>query len=308
MRWLKLLGVILLVCICVGWLMKNSIWLKVVNENNDPVPSVHVQFFWSENEPWGPSLHSGTQRSMDKISDSKGLVHVRIFENFCIGVFASDPGYYSETMNIIHDDLRIHTAPAKALVLQLKQIRNPQNLIAKKANIILPARTGRAGYDFLVGDLVTPYGKGHHEDMLINWSYDSQKNGYEERILWDLCFTPNSGIQTKRVSSKSYLKSDINAPLEGYLPSLRLAEQEANHGERGPREFAIYYFRLQRPDKILYGKIINEPEIIFYDSGQTVIKLIYAINPTGSRSMEPDMKHVTFPKQNAWEEPYSLPE
>jgi hypothetical protein len=231
-------------------------------------------------------------------------------------VQATAPGFYPGVLTIVDDALRTHGKASDCLLFSLKKIVDPQPLVGKKANVILPGRNGRVGYDFLLGDLVAPDGKGQHEDIIFNWSYEPEAGGYHKRPLWDFRFPEqNSGIQTARLpedrrspSSRSDLISEHSAPPAGYFPSLRQAENEAGFGERGAWGGAIYYFVTGRPDGMFYGKILGEPEIIFYSSGETVIKFNYVTNPSGSRSLDPDMKRVSFPKQNAWEEPYTLPE
>jgi len=291
---------------------RSSIWLKVTNGKGGPISGVLLRFSWSTGEPWGPSLRSGTPHNIDKTSNVDGLVSVRISEDQYISVSASARGYYPGVITIVGDSLRKHPSAANALPFPLKQIQAPTAFIGKKANIILPSREGKAGYDFIVGDLVAPYGKGQHQDIMINWSYDPKRDGgYHKRALWDCHFTAPAGIQAHRpdaLDSSSFLVSDPIAPITGYSASLRLAENHESFGERGPWGPVIYYFTTERSNKTLYGKILGEPEIIYYSNGKTVIKLTYMINPSGSTSLEPDMNHATFPKQNGWEEEYKFPE
>ena len=312
MRKLVIFAAILITVIVAYSVFRSAIWLKVSNLKGDPIPNALLRFSWTTGEPWGPSLRSGTPHNISRTSDVNGLVSVQISEDHYIGVQASATGYYPAVITIVDDSLRKHRSATSALLFPLKQIKAPTAFIGKRANIILPSREGKAGYDFLIGDLVTPYGKGHHQDIVLNWSYDPKRDGgYHKRALWDFHFTAPAGIQANRPTPfdiSSSLVSDSIAPSKGYFKSLRLAEDNERFGERGPWGPVIYYFRTKRSAKTLYGKILGEPKIIFYSNGTTVIKLTYMINPSGSTSLEPDMGRATFPKQNGWEEAYSFPE
>jgi|GEM_PF-5358137 len=312
---MRKLTIILPVLILIGifyFFSGNEIWLKIINDKGVPIPQAQVRFGWTSGQPWGPSTHSGTPHSMERVSDSRGFVSARISENQHIGVKATASGHYPSTLAISGSSIQNCGHSSKALSFPLKEIHDPSALIAKKANIILPAREGKVGYDFLLGDLIAPYGKGQHQDIIFTWLYDPNKDGYQKRALWDFYFTTQrSGVLARRPSPldlSSDLKSDPIAPSEGYTASLRIAEDRAKFGERGPWGPAIYYFTTERADKLLYGKILGEPQIIFYSNGKTVIKFVYAINPSGSLSLEPDMTRIIFQKSNDWEEPYTLPE
>ena len=311
-----LLVILIAVCLATCTLLSNTIWIKVIAEDGAPITGAQVRFSWTVNEPWGPNFRSGDPRHKEASSDKNGLVSASINEDHYVSVEAIAPGFYPGVLDIVDGALRAHGKASDCLLFSLKRIVDPQHLVGKKANVILPGRNGEAGYDFLLGDLVAPHGRGQHEDIIFRWSYEPNHGGYKQRTLWDFRFPEkDSGIQTARLSkdqaapsSRSDLISEHTAPPTGYFSSFRQAENEAGLGERGAWGGAIYYFATRRPDGMIYGKILGEPEIIFFDPGETVIKFTYVMNPSHSRSLDPDMKNVSFPKQNDWETPYTLPE
>lgn len=286
-------------------------YIKVVDEDGIPVGNVELDFGWTTGQPWGPSFKLGTPHAMGARTKDNGLAYVRMprFHRVTLNSYHKD--FYAGRLNFSTSDQANHASQSTALVFPLKKIRNPSAFIAKKAYIILPDRQGSAGYDLVEGDLVSPLGKGRYADILIDWKYAEEHGGYHQRPLWDFRFPEKtSGIQAQRpdpIDLSSELKSKHTAPLQGYSRSLRAAEDQAEFGERGPWGPVTYYFVTKRPDKTFYGKILEEPDIIFYNEGKTVVRLTYALNLEGTTSMESDEGKLRFPKRNDWEESYKLP-
>jgi hypothetical protein len=190
----------------------------------------------------------------------------------------------------------------------MKRILAPRPLIAKKAHIVLPAPSGEAAYDFVVGDLVAPHGKGVSPDVWFVWSRPAKTSTMEAHRSWDLAFRePGSGAIAQLFSGdsgvlRSALVSEQSAPTEGYLPSLRAAETAAGFDQPDAWiQETLYYFRIVREGAPLYGTFIGErPRILYYqDNPRPVVKLSYTLNPSGDRSVEPDPNASTFPRANA---------
>jgi hypothetical protein len=196
---------------------------------------------------------------------------------------------------VVDSGLWQHPSPETALPITLERIIAPRPLVAKSAWIVLPDLYGEAGYDFVAGDLVAPYGKGTLPDVVFHWEPVAKLT--EKRRSWDMVFpTAGSGIVAHLVSSnneitRSALDWNRTAPDGNYSPSLRQAETTAGFGERGSgADKALYYFRSSREGGLRYGVILDgEPDIIFYaNDPHPVIKLTYAIGSLDDRSLEPD--------------------
>ena len=295
----------------------NTIQVKVTSDNGSPVADASVTFHWTTNEPWGPSVRSGDRHSESAITDSHGVGSARIGAEASANIDVAHPSFYAASVWIENSGLSQHSTLATALPISLKRIVAPRPLVAKRAHIVLPSSSGEAAYDFLVGDLVAPYGKGLIADVKLVWTTPPTSSKIDKRGHYDMLFEMlGFGILAQRVSNnnievRSALRSDRVAPITGYSASMRGTETKAGFGERGAwgDEGIIYYLRVSRDGAPRYGKILGEPDIVFYtDNPRPVINFTYAINPSGDQSLEPDLNAVSFPKSNSYEQPYKLPE
>jgi hypothetical protein len=314
MRVLILLCLSLCVSACNP--LANTLSLAVTDDTGKPVANASVTLRWTTNEPWGPSTRSGDPHSLTATTDSHGRASARISEGHYVSITVTHPQHYMSSVAVVDSGLSQHTTSATALPIPLKRIIAPRPLIAKRAYIVLPSLSGEAAYDFVVGDLVRPHGKGSSPDAWFVWTRAADSSTLEERRSWDFAFrAPGSGIIARLFNSdssvvKSALLSDHSAPGDGYLPSLRSAESVAGFGERGAwSSGALYYFRVSRGDTSLHGTIVGEePRITFYtDNPRPVVQFTYVLNPSADRSLEPDPKATTFPEANRYEQPFKLP-
>jgi len=300
------------------WLFQpfaKTICVHITDDTGKEVANASVKFGWTTGEPWGPSGRSGTSHSRTTKTDLMGRASARISEERLVGISVTHPQHWRSSVSVVGQDLSRHGTPDTALEIKLKRIIAPKPLIAKRAYIWLPTLSGEAAYDFVVGDLVAPHGKGITSDAWLVWSQEAYNAGRRDRRAWDLSFRePGAGIIARFHSTdsevvRSELGFDHWAPDDGYLPSLRSAEAAAApEGGRTWNESPTYYFRIVRDGAFLYGTVYgSEPEIIFYtDNPRPVVKFAYALNPAGDQGLEPDLGATIFPQANAWEEPFKL--
>ena len=174
---------------------------------------------------------------------------------------------------------------------------------------VLPSLSGQAGYDFVAGDLVSPFGKGGSADCILKWSEPPNNSQIEGSKRLDFLFlSPSQGVLAQPVSAgRSELLSERAAPQpDMYHLCAKAKSNDLGIGNHGG---VILYFCVSHGPKLIYGKILGEPDIRYYrHSPNPVLTFTYAVNPSGSRSLEPDVKAITFPSVNGYERPYQLPE
>jgi hypothetical protein len=294
----------------------DAVYVKVSGDDGSPISGASVTYRWSTGQPWG-GPGSGTPHAVTVISDLTGLSHVQANLEHYLGIEVSSPGFYHCFVTVADADLGSHTDSETAFSVPLKRIIAPRPLIGKSAWVILPSLSGTIAYDLLAGDIVAPLGSGKVSDCEITWSPPPSHSRVNQRDLYDIRFTnPRAGItkggtSASKVISGSDLRSDKVAPNSGYVSSMRKSEMARMHSGSTANSDAgdIYYFCIVREGGRLYGKILGEPQTIFFTGeSHPVIKFAYAINPTGDLSLEPDLNSISFPQSNGYEKPYGLPE
>ena len=188
--------------------------------------------------------------------------------------------------------------------LQLKRIINPISMFARKYGEFNPGKIPElgkpAGFDLLVGDWVSPYGKGVVADFVFK--LDSRVTGDKDfDATLNITFSnADDGIQSIYAfpDKGSQLRLPRMALADGYESNL-VRRTFCKPGERiyrDNREDQNYFFRVRtkKDDKgkiisALYGKIHGE--IGWWQNG--IIRFTYYLNPT------PNDRNVEFdPKKN----------
>jgi hypothetical protein len=224
-----------------------------------------VTYRWSTGEPWGPGPNTATAHTAVVITDTAGFADARVTSEHYVGVDVVSPSFYHSFVTVVDADLGSHNTSGTAFPIPLKRVIAPHPLVAKKTWVILPSISGEAAYDFLVGDLVAPLGKGKNPDCTISWSPPPRYTKIDQRTLYDFVYTgPNAGIMARNLTVESDLRSDRSAPRTGYVSSMRKSETLGAPLPAGVKGGArlIYYFCVIRNASRLYGKILGEPQII----------------------------------------------
>lgn len=314
---IALVSVLLTGCNPVGNAVGNTVYVRVLSDDGSPVAGANVTYRWSTGEAWGPGPNTATAHAAVVITDTGGLADARVTSEHYVSIDVASPGFYHSFVAVVDAGLGSHVTGGTALPIPLERIIAPRPLVAKKAWVILPSLSGTAPYDFLAGDLVAPLGKGRFPDCEIRWSPPIADSRIKQRELYDIMFTrPNAGIIARNVSTdrtivESDFRSEKSAPPTGYVSSMRESETLAAPPATGAKDEGelIYYFCFIRNTSRLYGKILGEPQIIFFSaSSHPVIQFTYAVNPSGDLSLEPDLKSISFPQTSGYEQPYTMPE
>ena len=199
------------------------------------------------------------------------------------------------------------------LEIKLKEKRNPIPMYARGLSIMLPKKGEAFGFDFKVGDLVAPYGKGENTDVLLKcWGnkpppplYSSTHSRYAV-LSSD---KEGAGFIRKSQDAQSVFKSLHEAPMEGYQSEINLGYRRANNEILEERDFpeseyVIFRSRVEKSEdgeilKSNYGKIYNISfDISANDHDGARVSLLYYFNPTpNDRNLEYDPNENLFDKK-----------
>jgi hypothetical protein len=206
------------------------------------------------------------------------------------------------------------------LQVTFKEERKPIPMIAKKAKIKIPKKNQPFGFDFEVGDLVEPYGKGKYSDIMLKSFGDKPfplTYNYSETLVIQ---ANNSlgGFIRKKKDDWCALLSDCEAPKKGYIPEFMFS---ANSKEGQPvvednlqeDDYMIFRTRVIVNEKgnlisAHYGKIYGRLThgINSNDREGAGATILYYFNPTpNDRNLEFDGKNNLLKNLDSLEEVYT---
>lgn len=268
-----------------------KVTLCVVDANGDPVSNAKVDsWFWTGGE---------SNRIVNGFTDSRGMIGLEENSMSYMGFTVNKEGYYQTRWkywfyergyDCVEDGRWLPWNPVLEVVL--KEVRLPLQLPQKKAEISFPANT-RVGFDFIVGDLVEPYGKGKTNDAVFHVS-GVAINGKEFHYTNTLSFVDGSGIVSHAPDSFSILKSDYVAPENGYtLGTTFRYDYDGTHAgsdDTSQRDRILYFkVRGNREQGARYGKIVGGVVggLAYPDTDTAGLVFSYFLNPNdGDRNLE----------------------
>jgi|GEM_PF-1630684 len=240
-----------------------KVTLRVVDSRGNPVPDANVQVAF---------FHRGSYPVNGK-TDENGFFTAEHMSGADVHFHASKEGYYRTYRNYWF--YREGTPCAKdgkwmpwnpTLEVVLKEKRAPTRLFEKTVDIELPMRGKRYGFDFAVGELVEPDGKGENADIWLlcdgNMSYPPTQNFTNELTI--SASQPFAGFVLRRKDMWSEMAVDYEAPVDGYshqflLTIKRSTDKIFENIELGPDEYLIFRTRtkIRAEDQICanYGMI-----------------------------------------------------
>lgn len=270
---------------------RGKVTLHVVDSIGNPVSDAQViAWFWTGDEK---------NRKVDALTDKNGFVELEENNMSYMGFTINKPSFYDTVWDYwfyvrgydcVEDGRWIPWNPVLEVVL--KEVRLPLQLPQKKAEISFPANT-RVGFDFIVGDLVEPYGKGKTNDAVFHVS-GVAINGKEFHYTNTLSFVDGSGIVSHAPDSFSILKSDYVAPENGYtLGTTFRYDYDGTHAgsdDTSQRDRILYFkVRGNREQGARYGKIVGGVVggLAYPDTDTAGLVFSYFLNPNdGDRNLE----------------------
>jgi hypothetical protein len=265
--------------------------VKVVGEDGTPIVGANVSVQY--NVPTEPNSGDQTYGEVKGLTDKDGMFaadHTDSSDG--LAVIASKSGYYDTHMGhqFYFDEKKRHPD----FTLLLKKIGKPIPMYAKLIDSEPPvfkktgqppiAFTNTAGYDFMTGDWVAPYGKGVKADVFFTEEYNKKsRNDYYYKLSVSF---PNKGDGIQGSARDwslgvSGLISSNEAPMDGYQPKYEKTQTSISD--------KIYYFRI-------HTKLDDSGNVVSARYGKIYgdfMQFTYYLNPT------PNDRDIEFdPKQN----------
>jgi len=184
--------------------------------------------------------------------------------------------------------------------ITLKEKRNPIQMIARQVEIKLPNRDEPFGFDFQMGDLVKPYGKGEQTDLLFKCNIEERGHIHDYKMeLFVTAVLQDEGIIVNKTDGWSQFKTAYEAQESGYEPLYYLVTDRTPSKilqkiEFTQAEYLTFRSRIARDDegKIIsshYGTIIDVLSYHLDDKNPdgAIVRLLYFFNPTpNDRNLE----------------------
>ena len=104
--------------------------------------------------------------------------------------------------------------------ITLKEKRNPIPMHEKNGEPILPKTNQTFDFDFQVGDLIAPYGKGKTADVMLTYTFsvpspDDEKQEYIAHFSLE-GINEHEGVMVMKSDTWSQFISVYESPIEGY--------------------------------------------------------------------------------------------
>jgi hypothetical protein len=196
----------------------------------------------------------------------------------------------------------------------LKEMRKPIPMIAKKVESKVPKYDVPIGFDFKVGDWVTPYGKGLVADMTLTYSEVEREKTWCKYDFKVEFLSPSGGAYIQKKDSYSILNSANEAASEGYFPSYSFVYERTDSKiiqdvKITTDDCLVFRSRTETDEKGViktanYGKIYG-PFKFAYGRNRKVV-FTYYFNPTpNDRNLEFDGKNNLLKGLSSLEEVYT---
>ena len=224
---------------------------------------------------------------------------------------AAKEGYYYTQTNGFPMPLSPNVDLSKTVDLVMKKIKNPIPMYAKRltaeadASLRLPSYDGNSyGYDLVIGDWVSPHGKGVINDIIFKFEGQFSERPYGARESYDnkilLSFSNQQdgiiswqGLSDNNREYGSEFVSDYEAPADGYKPEWvqRTWKEKGGHHRTTYDQYRNYYIRV-RTQVDEKGNIVSAHYGKIYGD---FMSFTYYLNPTpNDRNMEFDPQKNLF--------------
>jgi hypothetical protein len=262
--------------------------LIAVDESGTPISGANADIGYYTNSQ--PANALGTTDTNGMFSAS----HSALSSLAEVSLQVGKPGYYTTW---VERQLGPQYDPAQWIFTQnlvLKKVGRPIAMYAKWVNSNPPILGQPVGYDLMIGDWVSPNGKGISTDIIFQ-KEAYRKSGVDYEYKVKVSFPKSGdGIQIYTIPDSeigSGLRSPHETPLEGYQSELN-KERSAHPGQPiknddDPNRIYLFRVRTAIDDRgnvvsAHYGKIYGD-----------FMQFTYYLNPT------PNDRNIEFnPKQN----------
>ena len=181
--------------------------------------------------------------------------------------------------------------------LILRKINNPVPMFAKAVDVLLPSLKQEYGFDFEVGDLVEPHGRGVHSDVYF-WIDKSVRSVFDYEISLKVRFPEEMNgilVDKTRIPGSVYLSASKADKDALYKSTLDFYRSRGKQGKMGGLSKNNYIFRVR--SEIMessaiqsnYGRIVGGINAVSAvdKPGKAAVRFAYYFNPkTDSISLE----------------------
>lgn len=274
------LGFLLVLFMMVRACGQNTTKVTVVDHEGQPIEGVVVKFIYAR---------VGNPKIKSTKTDEKGETQDVDEINYHLKLWVTKEGYYKTAYSKTNNGTHLEKNQNHDLTVSLKKVVNPIALFAKKTFLKHPKEGENVGYDFEVGDWVTPHGKGKKIDIIIYSSSDRKSSAnydYKFKVTFP---NPLDGLLSFRSDWVSELRSLHCAPINGYRPKLDLhwwRKPDSNGGQGNQKNQKQNYWVRVRSKVDEEGNLISAHYVKIYGDFPDIQ---YYFNPTpNDRNLEFD--------------------
>lgn len=313
--------------------VKRSLEVEVTVSNAEGLPLEGAEFkaiFWG-------GLPKD-DRIVKVLTDAEGAAQLSGRTEFNTNFFFTKEGYYATEMEKYkweRPDEFLDRSVEIDLDVELKAIKDPQPLIARKKTYIFPIAETWLGFDLEHSDWVKPYGEGKTTDLLLYYEkeflgYRTSEEGLEkvrarrnrtnqawtEEMAKEIYGTWRGSLKIKfpgeddgilEVESAydrySNMRMPYEAPAEGYEGAIEWIDASTN--EHKPPEAKGYFMRLRvkkEGEDVVAANYAKINEGILFNPGRNRLTLNYCFNPeVNDRNLEFDPKANLLELENVLE-------
>ena len=305
MRKLIVLLICLLPVVTNGQSAKMSFQVKVINDAGEAMPDCEVVI--TTFDRWVPGTGFGEDifNKQKLRTDEEGVVRVTAkSKRNDLHYSATAPSGYYRTRRARHEYSHQENGrwqpDNQKFEVVLKRIKNPIPMYARNLvrGLRVPIADKQCSFDFEIGDWVAPQGRGKVEDIVFHVTLKTEPNG-DFRSVVDVSFVrEKDGLMRyeKGIHTGSKLRSDYEAPDEGYVDRVTLIRTKVGHKyTNSASRNANYYFRVRT-------ELDEEGDIISANYGKIYgdfMYFTYYFNPTpNDRNLEFDPERNRFPGED----------
>jgi hypothetical protein len=259
------------------WKMPINFYGRVVDENEQPVGSASIHFTWNDISVKGTS-------DADVKSDGNGFFSLTDRRGKGMSVTVSKDGYYTypserlRSFEYAQPDIRFQPDPNNPIVFHLRRKGVGVDLVTSKHGIALPGLRSYLGVSAplngnpvavdLSSQTISPNGQ------LIISQIKPEYANWQQATQWSFKMEiPNGGF------IEDNDEFPFAAPEDGYQKTIEF-DLDKNQPDWKTSIHKDFYIKYGNPPQ--YGHLYLDTSIMMEGA-----RLTYAINPTGSRNLEP---------------------
>ena len=250
-----------------------ELWAEVVDQDNTPLSGVKVEaeighFVWPPEQ-----YPNGVSSNLELFTDANGQFHIEDNSATGVGVILQKDGYEQESPKGNGYTLGSGGGTKdNPVVLKMWSTNVLQKLVTGEKHFHMTP-DGRPYFINLSSGVISETGDG---DLKVWIKYPAQVTRGQ---LYDWSCeieVPNGGLLEETDSNSSM----FSAPTDGYIQTFRL-QQQIKGGQSGSIGEKRFYINLNNGQE--YGRMTIDLIAPYNDEIPGLIRLSYAINPSGSR-------------------------